>query len=176
MFVTILGWFFSKIGSIWRKSPCSTFCYYPQVMLISKLRHSYHYKKLWAWRIPWNPVGIAQVSYESLMTASFPKCRKRTEQSRIIMRSVVLCTIRINKTKNNTTNKNKPKKTLQSKIPSRRFLGVSFNYNLREDAGSVSALGLQVYYAFFLLSPTSFCLPSSHASRPRQQVTQGTAL
>ena len=78
--------FFSKIGSLWRKSPCSTFCYYSQVMLIFKLGHSYHYKKLWAGRIPWNPVSIAQVSHEPLMTASFPKCRKKTDQSRIVMR------------------------------------------------------------------------------------------
>lgn len=74
-------------------------------MLIFKLRHSYHYKKLWAWRIPWNPESIAQVSHEPLMTASFPKCRKRTDQSGIVMRFSGAVYYKTKKPQNPKTNK-----------------------------------------------------------------------
>ena len=54
-------------------------------MPVSKLRHSYHCPRLTAWRILWPRWAMVQVSHESLMITSFPKCRKRTDQSRIIM-------------------------------------------------------------------------------------------
>lgn len=77
--------FFSKTESIWRESPCQTFWYCSQVMPVSKLRHSSRCPRLWAWRILWPQWAMVQVSHESLMITSFPKCRKRTDQSRIIM-------------------------------------------------------------------------------------------
>ena len=92
-------------------------------MPFSKLRRSYHCLRLWAWRTLWPQWSTVQVSRESLMITSFPKCRRRTGQSRIIMqfRGAVYC--------NNF---------LKSKQKShhRAFQGIHLNYNLRGSSDS----------------------------------------